>query len=66
MSEEMKVDPARAKALVSALQSVSERVAKAAGGRNVSRFTIPSTFHRVHVTPNQMTYSSYAFSKIRG
>jgi hypothetical protein len=33
--EEMKVDPARAKSLVSALQSVSERVAKAAGGRNV-------------------------------
>lgn len=31
----MKVDPARAKTLVSAFQSVSERVAKAANGRNV-------------------------------
>jgi hypothetical protein len=38
MSEEMKVDPVRAKALVSALQSVSERVTKAAGGRNVGFF----------------------------
>jgi hypothetical protein len=32
---DMKVDPTRAKALVSALQSVSERVAKAGGGRSV-------------------------------
>lgn len=38
--ERMKVDPARAKALVSALQSVSERVAKAANGRAVSSFLL--------------------------
>lgn len=41
---DMKVDPTRAKALVSALQSVSERIAKAAGGRNV-RFSIHSIFN---------------------
>ena len=37
MSEEpeMRIDPARAKALVSQLQGVSERVAAAAKGRNV-------------------------------
>jgi hypothetical protein len=33
---EMKIDPARAKALVSQLQSVSERLAAVAKGRNVS------------------------------
>ena len=32
----MKIDPARAKSLVSALHAVRERVAKAANGRNVS------------------------------
>ncbi|EPE33164.1 PLP-binding barrel [Glarea lozoyensis ATCC 20868] len=35
MSDEMKVDPTRAKDLVGALQSVSQRIAKSAGGRNV-------------------------------
>jgi hypothetical protein len=33
---EMKIDPARAKTLVANLQQISERVAKAANGRNVS------------------------------
>jgi len=33
--EKMKVDPARAKSLIAAFQSVSEQVAKAANGRNV-------------------------------
>lgn len=32
----MKVDPVRAKSLVSALQAVAERVTKASNGRNVS------------------------------
>jgi ribosomal protein L12E/L44/L45/RPP1/RPP2 len=32
----MKIDPARAKSLVQALQEVSERVASRAKGRNVS------------------------------
>jgi len=36
MSEEMKVDPIRAKALVEALQGVSTKVTAAAAGRNVS------------------------------
>jgi len=36
MSDEMKVDPTRAKALVEALQEVSAKVNAAAGGRNVS------------------------------
>jgi len=34
--DEMKIDPARAKVLVSNLQHISERVANAAKGRNVS------------------------------
>ena len=38
---DMKADPIRAKALVSALESVSERVAKSARGRNV-RFSFNS------------------------
>jgi hypothetical protein len=33
---DMKIDPSRAKALSAALQSVSERVGRVAGGRNVS------------------------------
>ena len=36
MSDEMKIDPSRATGLVEALQGVSQRVAKSAGGRNVS------------------------------
>jgi hypothetical protein len=39
MSNEMKIDPTRAKDLVGALQSVSQRIAKSAGGRNVSHMT---------------------------
>jgi hypothetical protein len=35
---DMKIDPARAKALSSALQSVSERIGKVARGRNVRFF----------------------------
>ncbi len=34
---DMKIDPSRAKALSAALQSVSERVGKVAGGKNVSQ-----------------------------
>ena len=33
--EEMRIDPARAEALISQLSSVKERIAAAAGGRNV-------------------------------
>jgi PLP dependent protein len=35
-NSEMRIDPTRAKALVSNIQSISERVAKVANGRNVS------------------------------
>lgn len=35
-SEEMKIDPARASALVSQIQGVSERIAAVAKGRSVS------------------------------
>ena len=34
--EEMRIDPARAQALISQLASVKDRVAALAGGRNVS------------------------------
>ena len=36
MSEEMKVDPARAQALVSQLNSVKEKIAGVAAGRQVT------------------------------
>lgn len=38
---DMKIDPARAKALSAQLQAVGERIGKVAGGRNV-RHLIPS------------------------
>ena len=45
MSEEMKVDPSRAKALVEALQEVSAKVTAAAGNRNVSPSSPPPLSH---------------------
>jgi hypothetical protein len=43
MSEtDMKVDPSRAKALVSQLQGVSERIAAVANGRSVRCLSFPS------------------------
>ena len=42
MSEEMKVDPIRAKALVEALQEVSAKATAAAAGRNVRFSPSPS------------------------
>lgn len=50
MSEEaeMRIDPARAKTLVSQLQGVSERVATAANGRNVRAMSLlPCALHSV-------------------
>lgn len=64
---EMKIDPARAKHLVSNLQHISERVAKASKASNVS-FKVPihlSSFlvtfgrpmaFRMQVLPNEFDY----------
>ena len=58
---DMKIDPTRAKALVSALQSVSERVAKAGGGgRSVSFHFSTPTFH---VTLSQMIIFTCALTR---
>jgi hypothetical protein len=39
---DMKIDPARAKSLVGALQSVEARIANVAAGRQVGQLTFPS------------------------
>lgn len=43
----LKIDPARAKELISQLQSVSERIAAIAKGRPVSIETVSSLYTRV-------------------
>lgn len=46
--EEMKIDPSRAKSLVSQLGSVKERIASAANGRNVCVNHIPQGKHHLN------------------
>lgn len=49
---EMKIDPARAKELVSQLQAVSDRIAAVANGRAVGHFScLPCCYLLLSTTP---------------
>jgi hypothetical protein len=60
MSETIKVDEMRAKSLVSALQSVRERVGKVAGGRDVCFAPLPLTLIP-HVPTSNSNFSFYFY-----
>jgi len=49
---DMKIDPARAKSLVGALQSVEARIANVAAGRQVGQLTFLSPFSTLLYTPS--------------
>jgi hypothetical protein len=59
----MKIDPSRAKDLVGALQGVSQRIARSAGGRNVSLTVFlspdPCTYKKVYTNTHTCVVSLY-------
>jgi hypothetical protein len=68
---DMKIDPARAKSLVVALQSVEARIANVAAGRQVGQLTFPfplpfSTLHLPFHLPTAFEQRGDKADKING